>query len=326
MSIQNINNIKSINHYQIKLENEEKMARLCLQGQCGHGTEDRCASKIATEGWHECVEQKRLLTVGEYMTLAPSVAEEFVKLWLRDNSGVCSRIMADKLRKDVAGLKSSDQLGILTMFAFVVGNPADEPLRAEFHKFLNDEDDDTGPAVTDGNFYWELEKSMNTFANIKRAETMWMGRVTAHAGPNCDQCGNVRTGIGGRVCNMCDLAKQDPAIVHNHYTCYCCVDREDEDEDDGSQSPKWKDAVRRSHDDGFDDDDDYDAENEEERRQEMAEENERQMEEYEREAENELNRAVFEHNSTPTEDPHIRIAHNVSPVVPDNWQDIVNRC
>jgi hypothetical protein len=104
------------------------------------------------------------------------------------------------------------------------------------------------------------------------------------------------------------------------------VDREDEDYDDGNQPPRWKDVARRSHDDGFDDD--YDGEDECEetdsqaadRRQEMAENMERQMEE----AEDELNRAVFEHNSTPTEDPHIRISH-LSPIVPDNWQEIVNR-
>jgi hypothetical protein len=42
----------------------------------------------------------------------------------------------------------------------------------------------------------------------------------------------------------------------------------------------------------------------------MAENAERQMEE----AESELNRAVFEHNSVPTEDPHIRISH-LSPIV-----------
>jgi hypothetical protein len=300
MSIQNINNIKSINHYQIKLDNEERLAQACMRGECGHGTEDQCAQKIATEGWHECVEEKRLLTVGEYMTLPPTVAEEFVKLWMKDNNGLCSRIMVDNLRKDVAALKASDSLGILTMFAFIVGNPADEALRAEFFKFLNDEDDDGAPAVTESNFFWELEKSMAAFADIKRAETAWMGRTTAHAGPNCDQCGNARTGIGGRVCNMCDLAKQDTAI------CHCCVDREDYD--DCNQTPKWNDVPRRTYDDGFDEDYDGEDEGEEERRQEMAEENERQME-----AEYELNRAMFEEGNTPTEG-----IGNLSP--------IANRC
>jgi len=308
-------NIKSINHYQIKLDNEEKMAQLCMRNECGHGTEDRCALKIATEGWHESVEEKRLLTVQEYMSMAPTNAEEFVKRWLRDNSGLCSRIMADNLRAKVAALKASDPLGILTMFTFLIGNPGDDGLRAEFYAFL--EDDDDGPAVTDGNFYWEMEKSMKAFADLKRAETAWKERVTAHAGPDCDQCGNARTGIGGRVCENCDLARN-----YNHVICHCCVDDQEEDYDDGNQPPRWKDAVRRTYDD--------DAENEEtesqeeERRQEMAEERERQMEA--EEAENELNRGVFEHNSTATSDPHIRIAHNVSPVVPDNWQDIVNRC
>ena len=320
MSIQNINNIKSINHYKIKLENEERMAQLCMQGKCGCGTEDRCALKIATEGWHECVEEKRLMTVQEYMELAPTVAEEFVKMWMKDNNGLCSRIMVDSLRAKVAELKASDSLGILTMFTFIIGNPADNSLREDFYEFL--EDDDAGHPVTESNFFWEMEKSMKAFADLKRAETAWKGRVTAHAGPNCDQCGNARTGIGGRVCDMCDLAKQDSAILHT--TCYCCVDREDEEDydyDDGNQPP------RAIHPGGYPEfADDYDYEGEEtdsqagERRQEMAEENERQME-----AEDELNRAVFEHNSTPTEDEHIRIAHNVSPVVPDNWQEIVMR-
>jgi hypothetical protein len=95
---------------------------------------------------------------------------------------------------------------------------------------------------------------------------------------------------------MCDLAKQDSAILHT--TCYCCVDREDEEDydyDDGNQPP------RAIHPGGYPDfADDYEGEETDsqagDRRQEMAEENERQME-----AEDELNRAVFEHNSTPTE-------------------------
>ena len=192
------------------------------------------------------------------------------------------------------------------------------------------------------------------------------------------------------------------------------------DNDDGNQPPRWKDVVRRSHDDGFDYD--YDGEDEgetasqeAERRQEMAEGMERQMEESdiikrllddrqdvfrypERYATNNaeavaficelentivrqggkaqldkviaaeeeeeeaaakgdrypefpgltafidscgepcrmvmdvmnpeieaLNRAVFEMGSEPTSDPYIRIAHNVSPVVPDNWREIVSR-
>jgi hypothetical protein len=247
------------------------------------------------------VEEKRLLTVREYMELAPTVAEEFVKLWMKDNNGLCSRIMVDNLRAKVAELKASDPMGILTMFTFIIGNPADNSLREDFYEFL--EDDDAGQAVTESNFFWEMEKSMKAFADLKRAETAWKGRVTAHAGPNCDQCGNVRTGIGGRVCEMCDLAKQDSAVLHT--TCYCCVDREDEEDydyDDGNQPP------RAIHPGGYPDfADDYEGEETDsqagERRQEMAEENERQMED-------ELNRALFEHNSTPTEG----ISH-LSPIV-----------
>ena len=296
------NNI-SINYYRINLENEGLLAQACLGGWCEHGSEDRCARNIATEGWHECVEEKRLLTVQEYMSMAPSLAEEFIKL---------SGENADELRAKVAELKLSDSLGILTMFAFIIGDPADDMLRAEFYQFLNNEDDEVGPMITESNFFDEMEKSMKTFADIKRAEKAWMGRLTAHAGPNCDQCGNTRTGIGGRVCEMCDLAKQDSAIVRNHVICHCCVEREDEDYDydDGNQPPRWKDAVRRTYDDGFDDD--YDGPDEceetesqgEERRQEMAENMERQME-----AEYELNRAVFKHNNTPTEG-----ISNVSPI------------
>ena len=304
-----INNIVSINHYQIKLDNEEKMARLCLGGKCGHGTEDRCARNIATEGWHESVEENRLMTVQEYMEMAPTIAEEFVNLWLKKNSGLCSRIMADDLRARVATLRANDPMGILTMFNSIIGDPSDNALCAEFYAFLDD--DDAGPEVTASNFFWELEKSMGAFADLKRAQAAWASRTTAHAGPDCDQCGNARTGIGGRVCELCDLAKRT--------ICYCCVE-DDYDYDDGNQPPRWKDAARRTYDDGFDE---YDAEDEgegeEERRQEMAEEQERQME-----AENELNAAVFEHNSVPTSDPHVRIS-GVSHVLPDNWREIVNR-
>jgi len=306
MSIPDISNIISINHYKINLENKEREAQRCLRNECGHGDEDRCTRKIATEGWHECVEEKRLLTVHEYMTMAPSVAEEFVKLWLRDNSGVCSRIMADNLRARVAALKATDPLGILTMFAFIIGDPSNDGLREEFYTFL--EDDDDGPGVTDSNLYWEMEKSMKAFVNVKRATEAWENRITAHAGPNCDQCGEAREGIGGRVCEQCDLEEQERKG------------------DWGDLGPRIsRDIPRRTHDDGFDeydgDDEEWEtASQEEERRQEMAEENERQME-----AEDALNRAVFEMGSEATSDPHIRVAHNVSPVLPANWMEIINR-
>jgi hypothetical protein len=300
------NNI-SMNHYRINLENEELLAQACLGGWCEHCAEDRCARKIATEGWHECVEEGRLLTVQEYMCMAPSLAEEFVKRWMKDNSGLCSLIMVENLRKDVAALKANDPLGILTMFAFIVGNPADRNLRAELYQYL--EDDDAGPTITEANFFWEMEKSMVAFAELKKAEWAWMGRVTAHAGPNCDQCGEAREGIGGRVCERCDLEEQERKG------------------DWGDLGPRvFRDIPRRSHDDGFDeydgDDEEWETESqEEERRQEMAEEQERQMEAYE----DDLNRAVFEDNSEATLDPHIRIAHDVSPILPDNWAEIAMR-
>jgi len=325
MAINDIRNIISINHFKINLDNKEREAQTCMRNECDHGEEDRCVRNIATVGWHESVEEKRLLTVQEYMTMAPSVAEEFIKLWLRDNSGTCSLIMVDNLRKKVADLKASDPLNILTMFSFIVGNPDDDALRKEFYTFL--EDDDAGPAVTDSNFYWEMEKSMNAFAKIKSATEAWDQRITAHAGPDCDQCGEAREGIGGRVCERCDLEEQERKG------------------DWGDLGPRVsRDIPRRTHDDGFDeydgDDEEWEtASQEEERRQEMAEENERQMDDWRdrsdayltteqflvREAENELNRAVFEHNSVATSDPHIRISHNVSPVLPANWQEIVNR-
>ena len=267
-----ISNIISINHYKINLDKEEREAQQCLRGDCGHGEEERCVRHIATCGWHESVEEKRLLTVQEYMTMAPSVADQFVKRWLWEEGDIKDNIKAVKmLRAEVAKLKSMDPLGILTMFASLVGNPADEGLREEFYRFLDDEEDDAGPEVTDANFFWELEKSMKTFAAVKRAETAWESRVTAHAGPNCDQCGETREGIGGRVCEQCDLEEQERKG------------------DWGDLGPRVsRDIPRRTHDDGFDDYDGDDEEWEEERRQEMAEEQERQEE-----AE-ELGRAIFE--------------------------------
>lgn len=305
MTINDISNIISINHYKINLDNKEREAQRCLRNECGHGEEDRCTRNISTCGWHESVEENRLMTVQEYMCMAPSVAEEFVKRWLNDNSGVCSRIMADNLRAKVAELKATDPLGILTMFAFIIGDPSNDGLREEFYTFL--EDDDDGPGVTESNLYWEMEKSMKAFAKIKQATAAWDERITAHAGPNCDQCGEARAGIGGRVCERCDLEEQERKG------------------DWGDLGPRIsRDIPRRTHDDGFyeydGDDEEWETESqEEERRQEMAKENERQME-----AENELNRAVFEHNSVLTVDPHIRISH-LSPIVPDNWREIVNR-
>ena len=272
------NNI-SINHYRINLENEELHAQACLGGWCEHGTEDRCARKIATEGWHECVEEGRLLTVQEYMCMAPSIAEEFVKRWLKDNRGLCSIIMAENLRKDVAALKANDPLGILTMFSFIVGNPADRTLRAELYQFL--EDDDAGPPITDSNFFHEMEKSMVAFAELRKAA--W-------------------------ACERCDLEEQETKG------------------DWGDLGPRvFRDIPRHTHDDGFDDycpADDEEEEwetqsQEEERRQEMAEEQERQMEAYA-----ELNRAVFEHNSEATSDPHIRVSYVASPILPDNCPEI----
>jgi hypothetical protein len=218
----------TINNNHLDLEpRSEAWARWCLDGNCSHDEDELCAKQIATDGWYEGIEEGRLMTVEEYRGMAPSIAEEFLKRWLKDQGGgLCSQLTVDSLRKNAA----------------------------------------------------EAE--------------------------------------------ICDLAQIDPAIVHSCHRC-------DYDYDDGSQPPRakhsvWRDIPRRSYDDGFDeyegDDEEWEtASQEEERRQEMAEENERQME-----AESELNRAVFEHNSTSTEDPHIRISH-LSPVVPDNWLEIVMR-
>ena len=217
MEINNDNNINNINNLDLK-ERSEPWARRCLDGLCGHVGDVLCAKRIAEDGWHDSVEEDRLLTPEEYNELAPSIAEEFVNRWVKNRGNrVLERMMAEMLRAEA--------------------------------KYL------------------------------VKAWDEWQKRG-ANAGPNCDQCGNARTGIGGRVCNMCDLA-----IVRNHVICHCCVDREDEDEDedydDGNQPPRWKDAVRRSHDDGFDEyeeEDEETASQEEERRQEMAENAERQME------------------------------------------------
>jgi len=226
--ITSINNNMSIieNNNHLNLEpRSEAWARWCLDGHCSHDEDELCAKHIATDGWYEGIEEGRLMTVEEYRGMAPSIAEEFLKRWLKDQGGgLCSQLTVDSLRKDVT----------------------------------------------------EAE--------------------------------------------ICDLAALDTAIVHSCHQC--------EDYDDGSQPPRWKDAPRRTYDDGFADD--YDGEDEdegetasqeEERRQEMAEEYERQME---AEEEEELNRAVFEHNSVPTADPHIRVSE-MSHLMPDNWLEIVMR-
>lgn len=160
---------------------------------------------------------------------------------------------------------------------------------------------------------------------------------------------------------ICKLAKLDPAIVHS---CHLCEDYDYDDGNQpprwkDSARRTYDDGFDEDY-DGEDEDEETQSQ-EEERRQEMAEENERQgmderqMEagygyEYcnrcgktlttcwcdrsaayltgeqaeEREAENELNRAVFEHNSVPTADPHIRVSE-VSHPMPDNWMEIAMR-
>jgi len=220
-----MSNIENNNHLDLE-PRSEAWARWCLDGHCSHDEDELCAKQIATDGWYEGIEECRLMTVEEYRGMAPSIAEEFLKRWLKEQGGgLCSQLTVDSLRKNAA----------------------------------------------------EAE--------------------------------------------ICDLAALDSAIVHSCYRC--------EDYDDGSQPPRakhwaWKDIPRRSHDDGFDeydgDDEEWETESqEEERRQEMAEEKERQEEAYA-----DLNRAVFEHSSEATADPHIRISH-LSPVVPDNWMEIAMR-
>jgi hypothetical protein len=243
----------SVNKYQIKLEKDEAWAKKCMGGNCSHEETDHCARRIVTSGWHESVEEKRIPTVLECMQMAPSMAEGFIQRWLNDQGdGVCNRLVAQYTRDRVAGVRKDDYMGILTMFAHIVGDPSDKALRQEFYDYLQSENDDNGePEVTDENFFEELEKSMTKFGEIVVARWAWASRPTANAGPLCDQCGNARTGIGGRVCESCDLDKEQ------EHHCYCCVDREYEDEEED-----WETQSQ-----------------EEERRQEMAENAERQVEE-----------------------------------------------
>lgn len=261
----------SVNRYQINLEEDEAWAKNCLDGNCSHDEKEQCARRIVTMGWHESVEEKRIPTVLECMQMPPSIAEAFIQRWLNEQGdGVCNRLVAQYTRDAVAEVRKDDRLGILTMFAHIVGDPSNKALRQEFYDYLQSDNDNGEPEVTEENFFEELEKSMKKFGEIVMARWAWSNRPTANAGPLCDQCGNSRTGIGGRVCEQCDLE------LEPEHHCYCCVDRENDEYDE------------------------YDAEDEEERRQEMAEENERQME-----VEYELNRAMFEEGNTPTEDPHL---------------------
>jgi hypothetical protein len=96
----NDNNINNNN-----LERSEPWARRCLDGECGHVGDVLCAKRIAVDGWHESVEEDRLMTPEEYNQLGPSIAEEFVKRWLtKMGGGTCSKLMADSLRTDAKHL------------------------------------------------------------------------------------------------------------------------------------------------------------------------------------------------------------------------------
>jgi hypothetical protein len=279
MSTKNISMSTSVNKYQIKLEQEEAWAKKCVAGDCLHEETDHCARRIVTSGWHESVEENRIPTVMECMQMAPSVAEGFIQRWLNEQgNGLCNRLVAQYTRDRVAQVRKDDHMGILTMFAHIVGDPSDKALRQEFYEYLHSEDNDNGePEVTEENFFEEMEKSMMKFGEIVKARWSWANRPTANAGPLCDVCGSERTGIGGRVCNTCDLAKEDvDAHAHAHAHCYCQVDRE---EWGGEEEEDWETQSQ-----------------EEERRQEMAENSEREAE-----AEYELNRALFEEGNTPTE-------------------------
>lgn len=177
---------------------------------------------------------------------------------------------------------------VITMFANIVGEPTTERKR-EFYDYLAEED---GPPVTDENVMEEIKYSMQRFAHAKlrMAWNAWQARSTAMAGPTCDQCGDAREAIGGRVCELCDLAAVDPAIMHGHCAC--------------------------------DDDEEWETPSEEaDRRQEMAENMERQMEEYERQCDADdeagdcyypdLGKAIFEMGTRATADPNIRIGEIV---------------
>jgi hypothetical protein len=181
---------------------------------------------------------------------------------------------------------------VIKMFANIIGEPTVEAKR-EFYDYLQGEGEDVGPPVTDENVMEEIERSMWRFVNAKlrTAWNAWQSRSTAVAGPVCDQCGDAREAIGGRVCELCDLSDIDPAVMHGH----CCCGGDDE---------QWETPSEEA-----------------ERRQEMAENMERQMEEYERQCDADdeaepcypdLAKAIFEMNSVPTADPNVRVSYNVN--------------
>lgn len=96
----NNNNTININNLDLK-ERSEPWARRCLDGLCGHVGDVLCAKRIAEDGWHESVEEDRLLTPEEYNELAPSIAEEFVNRWVKNRGNrVLERMMAEMLRAE----------------------------------------------------------------------------------------------------------------------------------------------------------------------------------------------------------------------------------
>ena len=83
-------------------ERSEPWARRCLDGLCGH------VGDVLCDGWHESVEEDRLITPEEYNELAPSIAEEFIKRWLaKMGDGMCNRMIAEILRADAKHLEKA---------------------------------------------------------------------------------------------------------------------------------------------------------------------------------------------------------------------------
>ena len=87
--------------------NTDEWAYRCLKNHCSHGENQRCAKRILTEGWHESIDENRLMTREEYCTLSPIIASKFIERWV--NMQPDKEAALDKAAEFLAQMENADK-------------------------------------------------------------------------------------------------------------------------------------------------------------------------------------------------------------------------
>ena len=89
--------------------NTDDWAYDCLTDKCSHSEHERCGKRIVSEGWHESIDENRLMTREEYRSLAPIIAMKLIERWVNMQPEAEKGAAEDKAAEFLVKMEAEDE-------------------------------------------------------------------------------------------------------------------------------------------------------------------------------------------------------------------------